>query len=74
MTATREEITETLRKVVTMELPPGTAEADRRAKLAHICLMTYALRGESAWRAIWADVMAKTGCKSWNEIMKEGMH
>jgi hypothetical protein len=74
MDATRDQITGTLIKVIKMELPRGITEADRRAKLAHICPMTNVTHGESAWRAIWADVMAMTGCKMWNEIMNEGKH
>jgi hypothetical protein len=74
MNTPREKITKTLVAVVTKELPMGVTEAERQDKLATICLMTNIMNGEEEWQSIWRDVMAKTGCGTWNETMNKGKH
>ena len=70
----RDEIIDTISRVVTMELPGITTEADRRAKLGVICMMTCIQVGEDEWHKLWADVMDRTGCGSWDSIMNKGKH
>jgi hypothetical protein len=54
-------------------------EDDRRARLATKRLLfaiEFGAFEESAalWNSIWADVMAQTNSREWNEIMNKGMH
>jgi hypothetical protein len=60
--------------VLTMPLPYGSTEADRRETLARMCFMVTIKLGDNAWPEIWSEVMAKTGCKSWRETMNKGKH
>lgn len=73
-TPTREQTIAALIKIVTMELPAGKTETDRRDKLAVICFMTAIHHGEKAWPKIWSEVMKSTGCPAWRDLMNKGKH
>jgi hypothetical protein len=69
----RERLTQLLAEIVT---DPTINEIRRIDQLAVFCLKHAIFEGNqddcgrAEWRSIWADVMARTGCQSWKDLMQ----